>query len=697
MTESDLSRRREQGFTLIELLVVMAITVILLGLIFGPMIQGFNLTNRARVQVLTQDAARRAMEIGQRDVANGVYVFDNSQEPINFWVTGITDPNDPTSAKVVLPVKIPYAFVDLVPPARFIDQDASVQPGDIDPTTGLPRESSAFDPNNPDSWRNNVQLPLAPGRAIVRYFVGLRDNRSDTDPSGLTNGRPLKPYANYYEDTRNQSLQDHNPLILYRAVFSPYLPNGQIDERLIDLKDEQGNPRSLTDALHDPNFFYDAHNAAGAMPGWKDMNGDGTPQYFENWRAVSRALVPTDRADEAIVERGENRQPLYVPYTINGTTYGVPRITPLVKFQPTYVGNDAGAPASTTDPGNEMPVSLVAGGIPPATNVESYGYWTFPFNIYVYRGDMGASVLRYFYWNGSGPVIYFGPENGGSGASTGFDPYSLDARYQKPYLNLMNLDTGVPQILFTVDERRGHVNFTFPEWIVWHDSQGIPVLSANAVQPLQYDPAAANARWANAAGGRYRYLSLLTYPDGNANPLFDITKLWTYDRNGNKIQSMRIVPGSETIIGPDMRPGPNYGNPVTYTRLPMTADPKSIGPNEYIINYEDRPAPANNTNPTPEELDILRAGTVIFDSYGDTTDDAVPPNVLPTTDGQGNPAYIIVTYEVQNNLFTDIVKADYLTRQLMTFSLGVRLYDLNSGQPQQVTLTQKVKVRNLLR
>src|ERR1043166_5284195 len=70
-------RYRNRGFTLLELLVVMAITTILLGLIFGPMIQGFNLTNRARVQVLAQDTARQAMEIIQRDTANGVFVFDH--------------------------------------------------------------------------------------------------------------------------------------------------------------------------------------------------------------------------------------------------------------------------------------------------------------------------------------------------------------------------------------------------------------------------------------------------------------------------------------------------------------------------------------------------------------------------------------------------------------------------------------------
>src|SRR5947209_8707907 len=86
MTRHSVSRLRQTGFTLIELLVVMAITAILLGLIFGPLVQSFNLTNRARVQVETQDVVRRVSELGQRDLAQAVFVFDNSTQPINFWV-----------------------------------------------------------------------------------------------------------------------------------------------------------------------------------------------------------------------------------------------------------------------------------------------------------------------------------------------------------------------------------------------------------------------------------------------------------------------------------------------------------------------------------------------------------------------------------------------------------------------------------
>src|SRR5256885_47155 len=120
---------RRIGFTLIELLVVMAITAILLGLIFGPLYQGFNLTNQARVQVLSQDTARQVMETLQRDTANGVFLFDNFSQPINLWA------RDQNGNSQVIP--LPFGLLDLVPPQKANDQNTLITPAQIDPTTGL--------------------------------------------------------------------------------------------------------------------------------------------------------------------------------------------------------------------------------------------------------------------------------------------------------------------------------------------------------------------------------------------------------------------------------------------------------------------------------------------------------------------------------------------------------------------------------
>jgi len=661
MTHPDLSRRREQGFTLVELLVVMAITVILLGLIFGPLVQGFNLTNRARVQVLAQDTARRTMEDVQRELSNAVFLFDNSNEPINLWF--YNENNEPVA------LRIPFAMIDIVPPAREQDQNAQLNQNQIDPTTGL-----AID-------RGDVALPLAPGRVLVRYWLGLRDNTSDRDPTDQTSGIPRKSYWNFYDNTRStqRGFSDHNPVLLYRAVVSPYLPTGQVDTRLFRVS-PQGQP-----ILYDPNFFYDAADAtipansglsSAALPGWRDKNGDGRVNIGENWAAIARVMVPADRADEVSLDRDEQRQIIYYN--------GVPRATPHIRFQPTYVGNDNGAATSVNDTGNESP------NLAPSTYAATNGHWTLPYGLYIFRSALSDNPLRFFYAEGrlaSGQiapggngVIYYREYDTVNNTLIRNDPvagFPLDANG-----HLSPADAR-PEIMFTVDARRGLVNFAFPDSIVLHDSQGNP-------QPSRFAPEEVNQRFdtANTAGqNAYRYISLAALDTllnpGVQSPL-------------TQIPNVRIVPGSEVVKGPDMRPGPHYGKEITYTRLPADTPPQNIGLNEYTINYTDRPN--TNANLTQDEQALLRMGTIVFSSLKNNEPYEGAVNSLPTQDADGNPAArITVTYQIQNNFPTDVVKLDYLTRHLMTFVLGVRLYDLGSGQPQQVTLTQKIRVRNLQR
>ena len=62
----------DSGFTLIELLVVIALTIIIMGLVFGPLMQSFNLTRQAEVMVSAQDNARIALSLISRDLANAI-------------------------------------------------------------------------------------------------------------------------------------------------------------------------------------------------------------------------------------------------------------------------------------------------------------------------------------------------------------------------------------------------------------------------------------------------------------------------------------------------------------------------------------------------------------------------------------------------------------------------------------------------
>ncbi|NLI01533.1 MAG: prepilin-type N-terminal cleavage/methylation domain-containing protein [Chthonomonadales bacterium] len=673
---------RRSGFTLVELLVVMAITTILLGLLFGPMVQGFDLTNRARVQVQAQDTARQIMATLERDIGDGVFIHDNSGQDMNFWVL---DPagGPALPARPAIVMGVPFARIDLVPPARVNDQNPAIDPNvPIDPTTGLPVEDE----------RGDLAVPVAPGRVIHRYWLGLRDNTTIADNRFGTSGRPRKPYVNFYDNarTRTLTLADHNPFLLLRASFTPYTLRGFVDTRLMNL----GRYGTLEAALADPNFYYDNDVVqqppdptitSPAMPGWKDLNGDGEVNYSENWRAIARTLVPTDRADMVTVERDDNGNPIY---DVVGGSVRM-RLTPEVRFQPTYIGNDPGVPSSRSDTGSESP------NVPPSSHVETHGHWAIPFNAFVYRSSLTSPVLEYFFWDGTSgrnvQYVTFDTVSGTitSAVDTGFNP-------RNPTL-LPGVMTPGRFLMFTVDERRGVLNFAFPHSI----TQG------GAAEPTRIRAAQANGEFnyvrgsAGNALSAYRTVSLLPYdetenPTGmlpGDNPTDPNPALW-------RIPDARIVPGSETVVGPDMRPGPNYGRPITYTRAPRNTDPRELGPNEYLINYANiANANLGVTDPDPRVQAMMRtiqrAGTIIFNSADDAPG---TPNSLPEAiNNLGDPAFIEVTYQVQNNRSSDVVKASYLTREMITAAVSVRLYDFRSQQPQSATLTQKIKVRNLQR
>jgi len=178
--------RRKQGFTLIELLVVIAITAIMFGLIFGPLIQSFNLTRQANTLLEAQDAARLALEQMTRELGDAVAVFDNTNLDPEQW-TEVSDdftttPSDftttPSYKRIVTntPIALPQPDVDNL--AVDITPAPLWASAKID---FLLPDNTLQDPNQP----TGVLQPLTPdieidsqgGRHlwIVRYFIGLRD------------------------------------------------------------------------------------------------------------------------------------------------------------------------------------------------------------------------------------------------------------------------------------------------------------------------------------------------------------------------------------------------------------------------------------------------------------------------------------------------------------------------------------------
>jgi hypothetical protein len=127
---------------------------------------------------------------------------------------------------------------------------------------------------------------------------------------------------------------------------------------------------------------------------------------------------------------------------------------------------------------------------------------------------------------------------------------------------------------------------------------------------------------------------------------------------------------------------------------------KELGPNEYLINYENvRNANMGVTDPDARVQAMMRtlqrAGTIILNSSDDAP--GTPRSIPESVNDVGDPICIEVTYQVQNNRRSDVVKASYLTRELITAAVSVKLYEFNTGKPQSATLTQKIRVRNLQR
>lgn len=130
----------------------------------------------------------------------------------------------------------------------------------------------------------------------------------------------------------------------------------------------------------------------------------------------------------------------------------------------------------------------------------------------------------------------------------------------------------------------------------------------------------------------------------------------------NKAQygdNARIAPGSEEIFGPDQTP---MGQPrqVRYARVPLALG--TPGLNQYKIDYD--------------------TGEVWFANGVES----LPPN-----------AEVTINYKFHTNAPTDIIRADYSTKNLLTITFGIRVVDSLAGKMYATELTNKVHVRNTAR
>ena len=378
-------------------------------------------------------------------------------------------------------------------------------------------------------------------------------------------------------------------------------------------------------------------------PDFFNLNSGDDPSgvpYWKNWKAIARPVGPQTDIDLVT---------LRMDTTTNPNT--IAAVTPSVRFQLTQLTNDSFSPAYITDEGAEAPVS-----IPPIFRA-TYGAWGSsrgPFtpdmyNVTVIRyNDPSGNDITWFRteWDGNGDLVV----REWAAAGAGLVVFNISA-YEE---NGSFTPTAQPDLAFLVDPVRGEVRFDFPASDVI-DAETIAAMNENV---------------------RLNWQSKVAAPSrAHRIPMFmNLVRGAPYQP--------RIVPGSEVVRGPDMTPGlaPGQIRMVRYERVPFNlGDP---GRNQYKIDYGATDATGG------------RVGWIIFSP---APDEPMPETVTAPGSGSLDPASIEIRYRFQLNHDGDTVIGNYATKTLMMVTLGIRFYDRNSGKVHPVELTNKVRVRNLMR
>lgn len=599
------------GFTLVELLVVIAITAILLGLLLGPLVTGFNLTRKSQAVIQAQNSARLAMETVERELRSAAYIFDNFDRRLRIWARD--------GAGNMVYSDEPFCIIDLAPPAR----GNPVAPSN-DPTTDVPT--------------GEINLPLAAGRVMVRYFIGLQDNRS-----AMNNGvwMPVRGYVNGFESNFVAAGQDDNLYLLYRAEFPIYREDGSLNTDLFVDADNDNIP----DDFDDPNFFYG--------PNW------------QNWQRVAQPVVAAQRADMITLKVDPNG--------------AITEFNPLMQFRPIEVKGQTAAPISDNSLSDEMGDQAA-----PTQFRLPHGSWANKFDMAIYRSSPDANPVanqtRELFYTSREPngwMLYHWIQPAGAPNGTAERVANL-TEFKRWFLggptptmppnlwNQMDVSTTQEPAIFLVDEGNGMLQFDIPSWLFAPNGfvYDTDVINQRYVDAIALDPD-------NAPNIR-RFVSLI---DSDDNGTIDNPR--GNNRNPVAYYSAGVVPGSELVIGPDQSAGPHFGRPIRYTRVAYNS--MSVGPNQYRVRYQDL-----ITNAAAPEFNQprFRRGYIEF-----TSDPATP---LPSGE-------IVVTFAFQLNRKSDTVVVDYVTRQALNVSMSIKVYDPGSGDAMYYALNTNIEQPNLIR
>ena len=413
-------RSVQRAYTLIELMTVMAITAILLTIIVYPVFQVFGFTRQAQAFSDTQFHAKSIADRIAEEIAGNAGVRDTSRNHAHFQI----DVADSGGAILAPSVDVPMNSLVAVVPGKVdtlenttptpwlagwsgskatpavlgnaqIDIWKAAQDGDTSGGGYINPKTGKVDPTLTEP-KGQVQLPVAPGRTLIRYAVTLRD--------------PLSPYNNMYDGVLMKPLGGRDNLYVLRRFEIPtYL-------QVTDPADGKSYPvvnklafidlSRLTDAhksrlrvgagngpLYDDPFFMDPnHSLEGVDASGKltwasanplvaydtdvatgrvhhDKSADPTKQeMITYWLKHSTIVTELSRYDMITAEY--DRRTKAVEYDGNA-----PRIFPLVQFKPTRVSSEPAVGQTAVRNGQETDN---AGLIGPEVYRTEKGMWSNP-------------------------------------------------------------------------------------------------------------------------------------------------------------------------------------------------------------------------------------------------------------------------------------------------------------------------------
>jgi len=474
---------------------------------------------------------------------------------------------------------------------------------------------------------------------------------------------PNNPYRPYLDEAPPKCPYDGS--ILQCRPAQPLAPDTVIVRYFIGLRDNtraysnEYTSKTLTTTannmyvLYRAEFsLYDNRLFPSSMPISQRRTFDNffyySPAYAANWKKISRPMVRLEDTD-------------LVNISYQGNT---PIVVPTVRFMPTAIYNDPMVPTmdSSDDPEN--------GERPPTVYKASYGHWILPYEITVFRKAPNGGQIVYKAMKSSTNPPYMGifkdSDNDGIFDDLVFNiSHYLDTKngvipgYGGAKYGAGEIVPAKPELAFVVDDVKGTAEFAFPVVNVQlSDSASQNIQMAVSKRASTDD---INAEYASA-GYRDRYRRLLINDDAASEILL----------NG------RVVPGSEKVVAPCATPGATYGKPILYSRTPLYCyEPE---PNQYKLDVDyglDRYG-----NPRPG------VAALFFHSYQTLQSGSG----IPLPPGKDN---IFVFYQVQNNQKDDTLRASYVTKSLITITLGIKMFDPVSGRPENIELTNKVRVRNV--